>query len=95
MNKNEILNLAKEKGIKLTYLSELIGGYRGKLTEWKNGKTTLSEREEKIITDYLLGLPPTPELSIEEQKIITAYRNQAPEAKALIKKALGIKDDNK
>lgn len=55
MNKEEILTLAKEKGVKLSFLNELIGGYRGKLTEWKNGKTSLTEKEAKVITDYLMS----------------------------------------
>ena len=55
LSKEKILSLAKEKGVKLSYLNNLIGGYRGKLTDWKNGKTTLSEDEVKTITDYLLG----------------------------------------
>lgn len=52
-SKDEILNLAKEKGVKLSYLNTLIKGYRGKLTDWKNGKTTLTEDELKIIVNYL------------------------------------------
>lgn len=55
LSKEEILALAKEKGVKISRLNELIGGYRGKLTDWKNGKTTLNETELQIITDYLLG----------------------------------------
>jgi len=55
MNISEIFLLAKEKGVKISFLNELIGGYRGKLTECKNGKSKLSENEIKIITDYLLG----------------------------------------
>lgn len=58
MSKEDILKLAKEKGIKLSYLNDLIGGYRGKLTDWKNGKTTLTENEIQVITDYLLGNKP-------------------------------------
>lgn len=54
LSKEEILNLAKEKGVKLSYLNTLIKGYRGRLTDWKNGKTTLTEDELKIITDYLV-----------------------------------------
>lgn len=55
LSKEEILALAKDKGVKISRLNELIGGYRGKLTDWKNGKTTLNETELHIITDYLLG----------------------------------------
>ena len=45
-----------------SHLNEKIGAYRGKLTEFKNGKTTLSQDEIFRIasvlntsTDYLLG----------------------------------------
>ena len=55
VNKEEILSLAKEKGIKLSYLNDLINGYRGKLTDWKNNKTSLTEDEVSVITNYLLG----------------------------------------
>lgn len=51
--KNEILTLAKENGIKLSYLNNLIGGYRGKMTDWKNGKTTLTNEELTILTEHL------------------------------------------
>lgn len=58
----KIDDLRKKQGITLTYLNEIIGGYRGKLTEVKNAKTTLTVQELKIIagalhttTDYLLG----------------------------------------
>lgn len=59
LSKEEILTLAKEKGVKISRLNELIGGYRGKLTDWKNGKTTLTDTELQIITEYLLGNEPT------------------------------------
>ena len=55
LSKDDILNLAKEKGVKLSYLNSLIGGYRGKLTDWKNGKTTLTDTELNTISNYLLG----------------------------------------
>lgn len=61
MTKDEILQLAKDKGVKLSFLNDLIGGYRGKLTDWKNGKTTLKDNEIKIITDYLLGNTDSPD----------------------------------
>lgn len=51
--KNEILILAKENGIKLSYLNNLIGGYRGKMFEWKKGKTTLTNEELTILTEHL------------------------------------------
>ena len=53
LTKEEVLTLAKENGIKLAYLNNLIGGYRGKMTDWKNGKTTLTDEELSILTEYL------------------------------------------
>lgn len=54
--------LRKEKGVKWGYLNDQIGAYRGKLTEVKNGKTTLSDYELEKIAEvlgtsvgYLLG----------------------------------------
>lgn len=59
---DRIDHLRKKQGITLTYLNELINGYRGKLTEVKNGKSTLTNQELEIIAsalhttpDYLLG----------------------------------------
>jgi len=51
----DLLQIAKEKGVKSSYLNTLINGYRGKITDAKNGKTTLTENEIRIISDYLLG----------------------------------------
>lgn len=56
LTKDEILALAKNRGVKLAFLNDLIGGYRGRLTDWKNGKTTLSDNEVNIISDYLVGI---------------------------------------
>lgn len=59
---NRILLLAKERGVKQSFITQLIGGYRGKVTDWKNGKSSPSKNELKIIADffnvsvsYLLG----------------------------------------
>lgn len=61
--------LRKSQGISLTYLNNAIGAYRGKLTEVRNGKASLSTSEIAILaqalstsTDYLLGKTddPTP-----------------------------------
>lgn len=54
ISKDEILSIAKQNGIKISYLNKLIGGYRGKLTDWKNGKTTLTESELEVLTNYIL-----------------------------------------
>lgn len=66
--------LRKGKGITLAHLNDKIGGYRGKLTEVKNGKTTLSDDEIRILArelstsvDYLLGATDDP-APIGEQK---------------------------
>lgn len=67
LSKEEILSLAKERGIKISFLNDLIGGYRGKLTDWKNGKTTLTETELKTISDYLLGNEQTPSGNVYDQ----------------------------
>jgi hypothetical protein len=50
---DRILALAKEKGIKQSHLNELICGYRGKFTDLKNGKSSLTEGEYAIIADEL------------------------------------------
>lgn len=58
----KIIDTCKEKGVKQSYLNSLIGGYRGKFTDLKNGKTSLTDNEIKIIAkalnvsnNYLLG----------------------------------------
>lgn len=68
--------LRKSKGIKWNYLNEKVpGAYHGRMTELKNGKTTLSRQQLGIIadilgtsTDYLLGNTddPTPAGKKEE-----------------------------
>lgn len=65
LSKEEILSLAKKKGIKISFLNDLIGGYRGKLTDWKNGKTTLTDSEKNIISNYVLGNTSNSENNIE------------------------------
>lgn len=72
---DRILTLAKEKGIKQSFLNNLIGGYRGKITDWKNGKSSPSNKDLEIIaeffgvsTDYLLGKTDDPITPTKEQK---------------------------
>ena len=72
LSKEEILKLAKKKGIKLSFLNSLIGGYRGRLTDWKNGKTSLTESETEIIVNYLLG---TDNASVDEKKTLSSDEN--------------------
>lgn len=82
-NKDEILNRIDETGVKLSFLNELIGGYRGKLTEWKKGKTTLTENEMKIIINYLYDdkkfVAPS-----EAEEFYNRYQNLLPDQKAII-----------
>ena len=47
-----ILDLAKKKGVKQSFLSDLIGGYRGKITDWKNGKSKPSSKDLELISDF-------------------------------------------
>ena len=72
LSKEEILKLAKKKGIKLSFLNSLIGGYRGRLTDWKNGKTSLTESETEIIVNYLLG---TDNASVDEKNTLSSDEN--------------------
>jgi len=66
---DRIILRCKETGVSKAFLNNLIGGYRGKLTEAGKGKTTLTNVELSKIavalmtsTDYLLGKTddPTP-----------------------------------
>ena len=47
-----ILLLAKERGVKQSFINNLIGGYRGKLTDWKSGKSSPTKEEIQIIAQY-------------------------------------------
>ena len=86
---NNILDLAKERGIKQSFLEELIGGYRGKITEWKKGKSTATDEEVKKIakyfnvsTDYLLGLTSEKQNNLinrEEWNMTTIFKNKIKE----------------
>ncbi len=65
----------KKKGVTLKYLNELIGGYRGKLTEVKNKKASLTDNEINLIAnaldvsaDYLLGNTDDPRPVGEKEK---------------------------
>lgn len=63
MTVSDRIELLREKnGISLTHLNSAIGAYRGKLTEVRKGKASLSNAEISILaqalstsTDYLLG----------------------------------------
>lgn len=67
--------IRKERGIMWSHLNEKIGAYRGKLTELKKGKTTLSQDEIFRIasvlgtsTDYLIGKTDDPSPPGAEEK---------------------------
>ena len=80
-SKEDILKQIKKSGVKKSFLCDLIGGYRGKLTEWEKGKTTLSEQELKIITDYLFE---EERLQSEAADLYEKYRRLSPEQRALV-----------
>ncbi|MCX4257790.1 MAG: hypothetical protein OSJ54_12810 [Oscillospiraceae bacterium] len=80
-SKEDILKQIKKRGVKKSFLCDLIGGYRGKLTEWEKGKTTLSEQELKIITDYLFE---EERLQSEAADLYEKYRRLSPEQRALV-----------
>lgn len=48
-----ILLVSKQKGVKQTNLENAIGGYRGKVTEWKKGKSSPSIDEIKLLASFL------------------------------------------
>ncbi len=85
--KEKILTLAKEKGIKLSFLNNLIGGYRGKMTDWKNGKTTLTNEELTILTEYL-SVYENLSLNDSEKLLISKYRSLSDEKKENLLKEL-------
>lgn len=72
--KDKVLTLAKENGIKLSHLNNLIGGYRGKMFEWKKGKTTLTNEELTILTEYL-SVYENVSLNDSEKLLISKYRS--------------------
>ena len=52
---------------------KLLALYRGKLTDWKNGKTTLTESELEVLTNYILEKNHRC-FSEKEQILIEKYR---------------------
>ena len=89
LSKDEILSIAKQNGIKISYLNKLIGGYRGKLTDWKNGKTTLTESELEILTNYILEKNYCC-FSEKEQILIEKYRLMNAEQQEKLLKELDL-----
>ena len=47
-----ILSLMEEGGVKQTFIEGLLDSYRGKITEWKKGKSTPTAPELQIIADF-------------------------------------------
>lgn len=80
MSIDEIIELAKEKGVKLSFLNTLIGAYRGKLTDCKKGKSTLTEKEVETITSYLLNkeisLPPISDKDMETVNLFNSLTDK-------------------
>ena len=52
MTVDRIMMLMEERGVKQTYIEGLLNGYRGKVTEWKKGKSTPTNAELQIIADF-------------------------------------------
>ncbi len=80
-NKEEILEQIKKRGVKKSFLCDLIGGYRGKLTEWEKGKTTLTEQELDIIVNYLFD---ENNLQKEAIALYSKYNRLSPEQRLLV-----------
>jgi transcriptional regulator with XRE-family HTH domain len=53
VNINKIKQLAKEKGLKLSFLCEKIGASRYRLYDWERGKSFPTENEIQTIADLL------------------------------------------
>lgn len=80
-NKEEILEQIKKRGVKKSFLCDLIGGYRGKLTEWEKGKTTLTKQELDIIVNYLFD-EDNPQS--EAIALYSRYSRLSPEQRLLV-----------
>ncbi len=81
--KEEILKRIDETGVSQKFLNNLIGGYRGKITEWKNGKTSLSESELNILVSYLFDESKF-KLRPEAEELYERYQKLSPEQRELI-----------
>ncbi|MCL2617859.1 MAG: helix-turn-helix domain-containing protein [Defluviitaleaceae bacterium] len=49
---DRISMLMEERGVKQSFIEGLLNGYRGKITEWKKGKSTPTVLEVNIIADF-------------------------------------------
>ncbi len=54
---DRILLLCKERGVKQAYINDLIGGYRGKVTDWKMNRSSPTEEEQRIIAEFFHVTP--------------------------------------
>lgn len=83
ISKEELLIKIDKSGVKAAALNQLIGGYKGRLTEWKRGRTTLTQEEMNIINDYLDSKPIITDkyLSKEELFLLNSYRNSTDHGK--------------
>lgn len=98
---DRIVSRCEETGITKAFLNKLIGGYRGKLTELGNGKTTLTELELSKIanalrtsTDYLLGKTDDPTPPGEKEKPPAQGEGLSEVKKELIQKILDRPDSD-
>lgn len=80
-SKEEILEQIKKRGVKKSFLCDLIGGYRGKLTEWEKGKTTLTDQELETIINYLFD---ESDLQAEAIALYSKYSRLSPEQRLLV-----------
>jgi len=100
LNIQEIIEISKQKGIKLSYLNTLINGYRGKLTDVKNGKSTLTN-DELLIIEKALSIneqknkPSSFEDSLtdEEFNLVMEYRKLTQEEKNFVRKSVSAQSD--
>ncbi len=93
-SKEEILKRIEETGVTQKFLDNLIGGYRGKLTEWKKGKTTLNENELNILVSYLFDENKFNARS-EAEELYARYQNLSDEQRALIDNMFSQFEKNK
>jgi len=47
-----ITQIMTERGIKQSFVEGLLGTYRGKITEWKKGKSSPTMKELEILADF-------------------------------------------
>ena len=88
---NQINILCIEKGLTGKQLGELLGLKKSPMTDWKNGKAKPTVEQIMkmceifaISADYILFGKSADELSIEEQKLVEAYRRADEKGKEAI-----------